>query len=60
MKTGRHEIYNDRDKEYKGNRTFENNERKFYQQTGGEYTEKNQQPEAKETRQFRRKLWRKK
>ena len=42
------------------NRTFENNERKFYKQLNGECTRINQQPDAKETKQIWSKILEKK
>ena len=44
--------YRQRVKQYKQNRTFQNNERKFYQQLGGHDTKTYQQPDIKETEQF--------
>ena len=38
-------------------RTFQNNERKFYQLVSGEYSRTNQQPGSKETKQFKSKIW---
>ena len=40
-------------KQYKQNRTFQNNERKFYQQLGGDDTKTYQKPKAEETERFR-------
>ena len=44
-------------KEYRQNRTFQSNERKFYQQLGGHDTKTYQQPDATETEQFWTKIW---
>ena len=44
-------------KQYRQNRTFQNNERKFYQQMGGDGSKIYQQPDAKETEQFWFKIW---
>ena len=41
----------------KQNRTFENKERNFCLQVGGERTWTNQQPDAKEAKQFPGKIW---
>ena len=49
--------YRQRVKQYRKNRTFQNNERKFYQQLGGSDTKTYQQPDAKETEQFWTKIW---
>ena len=38
--------------QYKQNRTFQNSERKFYQQLGGHDTKTYQQPDAKETERY--------
>ena len=43
--------------QYRQNRTFQNNKRKFYQQLGGHDTKTYQQPDAKETEQFWTKIW---
>ena len=51
---------NNRVKLYKQNKTFQNNERNFYQQVGGSSAKTNQQPEIKELKQFWNKIWRKK
>ena len=48
-KEGRLKRYRQRVKQYKQKRTFQNNERKFYQQLGGHDTKTYQQPDAKET-----------
>ena len=37
---------------YKQNKTFPNSKRKFYERVGAECIKTNQQPEAKETKQF--------
>ena len=49
-KEGRLKRYRERVKEYRQNRTFQNNERKFYQVGGGIKTY--QQPDAREAKQF--------
>ena len=38
--------------QYKQNRTFQNNDSKFYQQVNGESMKKIEQPDANETKQF--------
>ena len=55
-KEGRLKRYRQRVKQYRQNRTFQNNERKFYQQLG-EDNKTYQQPNAKETEQFWTKIW---
>ena len=57
-KKGRLKRYRQRVKQYRQNRTFQNNEWKFYQQLGGHDTKTYQQPDAKETEQFWTKIWR--
>ena len=49
--------YRQRVKQYRQNRTFQNNERKFYQQLGGHDTKTYLQSDAKETEQFWTKIW---
>ena len=44
-------------KQYRQNRTFQKNERKFYQQLGGSDTKTYQQPDIKETERFWTKIW---
>ena len=44
-------------KQYRKNRTFQNNEKKFYLQIGGDDKKKYQQPDAREAKQFWRKKW---
>ena len=56
-KEGRLKIYQQRVKQYRQNGTFQNKERKFYQQLGGNDTKKYQQPNAKETERFWTKIW---
>ena len=56
-KEGRFERYRERAKQYRQKRTFQNNESKFYQQTGGKDTKTYQQPDARETEQFWTKIW---
>ena len=51
-KEGRLKRYRQRGKQYRQNRTFQNNERKFYQQLEGDYNKTYQQPDAKETQRF--------
>ena len=48
-KGGRLKRYRQRVKQFRQNRTFQNNERKFYQQIGGNDTRTHQQPDARET-----------
>ena len=56
-KEGRLKRYQQRVKQYRQNKTFRNNERKFYQQLGGSDTKTYQQPDAKETERFWAKIW---
>ena len=56
-KEGRLKRYRQRVKQYRQNKTFENNERKYYQRLGGSYTKTYQQPDAKETGRFWAKIW---
>ena len=56
-KEGRLKRYRQRVKQYRQNRTFQNNERKFYQQLGGSDTKTYQQQDAKETERFWTKIW---
>ena len=56
-KEGRLKRYRQRVKQYRQNRTFQNNERKFYQQLGGDDNKTHQQPNAKETERFWTKIW---
>ena len=49
--------YWQRVKQYRQNRVFQDNERKFYQQVGGNDTKTYQQPDARETEQFWSKIW---
>ena len=51
-KEGRLKRYRQRVKQYRQNRTFQNNDRKFYQLLGGHDTKTYQQPDVKETEQF--------
>ena len=44
-------------KQYRQNRIFQNNERKFYQQLAGDDTKTYQQPDAKETEPFWTEIW---
>ena len=56
-KEGRLKRYRDRVKQYRQNRMFQNNEKKFYQQVGGDGMKTYQQSDACETKQFWRKIW---
>ena len=56
-KEGRLKRYHQRVKQYRQNRTFQNNKRKSYQQLGGSNTETYQQPDSKETERFWTKIW---
>ena len=56
-KDGRLKRYRQRVKQYRQNRTFQNNQRKFYQQLGGDDNKTYQQPDAKETQRFWTKIW---
>ena len=56
-KEGRLKRYRQRVKQYRQNRTFQNNERKFYQQLEGSDTKTYQQPDIKETERFWTKIW---
>ena len=49
--------YRQRVKQYRQKRTFQNNERKFYQQLGGDDDKTYQLPDAKETERFWTKIW---
>ena len=49
--------YRQRVKQYRQNRTFQNNERKFYQQVGGSDLKTYQQSNIKETERFWTKIW---
>ena len=51
-KEGRLKIYQQMVKQYRQNRTFQNNERKFYQQLREDDAKTYQQPDAKETERF--------
>ena len=57
MERGRLKKYQDRIKQYNQNRTFQNNERKFYQKIGGECKRIYKQPDVKEAKQFWSKIW---
>ena len=57
VKEGRFRRYRQRVKQIRQNSTFQNNERKFYLQLGGDYDKKYQQPDAKETQIFWTKIW---
>ena len=56
-KEGRLKRYRQRVKQYRQNRTFQNNERKFYQQLGGDDNKTHQQPNPKETERLWSKIW---
>ena len=56
-KYGRLKRYRQRVKQYRQNRTFQNNERKFSQQMEGSDTKIYLQPDAKETKRFWAKIW---
>ena len=56
-KEGRLKTYRQRVKQCKQNRIFQNNEREFYQQLGGDDTKIYQQPDARETERFWTKIW---
>ena len=51
-KEGRLNRYQQRVKQYRQNKTFQNNQRKFYQQLGRHDTKTYQQPDAGETERF--------
>ena len=59
-KEGRLKGYRQRVKQYSQNRTFQNNERKFYQQLGGNDMTTYQQPNAKKKKPFWIKIWQQK
>ena len=56
-KTNNNNNNNKRVKQYRKNGTFQNNERKFYQQVGGNDTKTYQQPDVGETERFWTKIW---
>ena len=56
-KEGRLKRYRQRVKQYRQNRTFQNNERKCYQQIGGHNIKTYLQPDARETERFWTKIW---
>ena len=56
-KEGRLKKYRQRVKQHRQNRTFQSNERKFYQQVEEDETKTYQQPDARETGQFWSKIW---
>ena len=56
-KDGRLKRYQQRVKQYRQNRVFQNNERSFYQQLGGHDTKTYQQPDSRETKRFWKKVW---
>ena len=51
-KEGSLKRYRDRIKQYRRNRAFQNNERIFYQQVGGEWTKIYQQPNERKAKLF--------
>ena len=59
-KNGDPKDFGNRSSNTNKNRISKNNERKFFRQVGGEYTRTKQKPDAKETKQFRGKIWEKK
>ena len=56
-KEGRLKRYRQRVKQYRQNKTFQNNERKFYRQLGGSDAKAYQQPDIKETERFWTRIW---
>ena len=52
--------YKDRVRQYKQKRTFQNNERNFYLQEGGECMRTNQLTDTKEAKECRPKIWQRK
>ncbi len=46
--------------QYRQNRTFQNNERKFNQQLGGDHTKKNKHPDKNEPERFWTVIWQQK
>ena len=60
MKEGRLKRNRDRIIQYRRNGTFQNHEKKFFQQGGGECTKTYQQLNDKETKQFWSKIWERK
>ena len=56
-KEGRLKRYRQRVKQYRQNRTSQNNERKFYQRLGGSDRKTYELPDAKETERFWTKIW---
>ena len=54
---GRLKRHRQRVKQYRQNRTFQNNEKKFYQQQGGDDTKTYQQPDARKTERSWTKMW---
>ena len=57
VKEGRLKRHRQRVKQYRQNRTFQNNESKFHQQVGGNDTKTYQQLDAREIEQFWNKIW---
>ena len=56
-KEGRLKRYRNRTKQYRQNRTFQNNPRKFCQQVGGGSAKTIQEPDARELNWFGGKIW---
>ena len=56
-KEGRLKRYGRRVKQYRKNKTFQNNERKFHQQLRGDVTKTYQQPDVEEPQRFWTKIW---
>ena len=56
-KEGRLKRYRQRVKQYRQNRTFQNNEKKVYQQLGRDNNKTHQQPNGKEIERFWTKIW---
>ena len=59
-KEGRLKRYRDKTKQYRQNRMFQNNEKKFYRQFGGEWAKPYQQAVAREAKRFWSKIWERK
>ena len=57
VKEGRFKRFGQRVKQYRQSRTFQNKDRKFYQQLGGDDTKKYHQPDARKTERFWTKIW---
>ena len=59
-KYGKIKRYRDWVNQYKQNRVFPNNKRKFYQQVGGKCTKTYQQPDSKDAKECWSKIWERK